>query len=150
MAWTHRRFTWRLDVGAAEKAFELAKQVKEVLSASVNGEPKHFRDAKISGMAYGLLEFACTISDRDRWWVGRRARLLADVLRAQTHVPLDLVAEDRVKLPAHMHRGKRWLRENRSGKDESDRVSGVAVRRGPRLGEPAGGYGRGERQRGPQ
>ena len=65
-------------------------------------------------MSFGILEFRVTISDRDRWWVGRRARFLVDAVRAETDLPLDLVSEEQTKLTVHMNRGKWHLKRARA------------------------------------
>lgn len=108
--WCHRRFTWRYTCGASERAFVLAAQVREVLEQALTDTPQFYRDAAITGMAFGVLEFQVTISDRDQWWVARRARFLLDQLRKRTEVPLLLVAEEKVKLVPHNNRGKYRLR----------------------------------------
>lgn len=110
--WTHRRFTWRYTCDAPEQAFQLASQVKEVLESALD-QPQFFRDAAITGMAFGVLEFEITISNRDQWYVAIKARELIDELRKRTDVPLELVSEERVKLSPHGNRGKYRLRRLR-------------------------------------
>lgn len=111
--WTHRRFIWRYTCDAPEQAFLLATQVRDVLQAALSDTPQFYRDAAITGMAFGVLEFEIVISDRDQWWVGRRARSLIDELRKHTQLPLEQVSEEKVKLVPHMNRGKYRLRRLR-------------------------------------
>jgi hypothetical protein len=117
--WCHRRFTWHYTCNASEQAFALALQVRGVLEQLVAETPQFFHDAAVTGMAFGVLEFQVTISDRDQWWVARRARFLVDALRQQTELPLMLVNEQKAKLSPHPNRGKYRLRrlrkEARSG-----------------------------------
>lgn len=108
--WTHRRFTWRYTPHTKTDLTPLVAQVCAMVGALVQATPQFYRDAKIGGMAFGVLEFSVTISDRDQWWVGRRARLLVDKIRTETSIPLDLVIEVSEKLPVHMNRGKWHLR----------------------------------------
>ncbi len=75
--------------------------------------PQFFRNGWIGGGALGIMEFGVTISDRDRWWVGRRARLLSEQLRKETDLPVTLMHEEPEKLPAHRNRGKYRLRRLR-------------------------------------
>lgn len=111
--WTHRRFTWRYTCDRPEQALALAGQVKAVVEDLMVATPQFYRDGSITGMAYGMLEFALTVSDRDQWWVARRARFLVDELRKRTELPLNLVSEERVKLAPHPFRGKYRLRRLR-------------------------------------
>lgn len=70
--------------------------------------PQFFSNLEDSGAALGLGEISVTISDRDLWWVGRRARLLTQDMNKLAGVWL--VNEQRTKLPAHNHpnRAARW------------------------------------------
>lgn len=116
MAWTHRRFTWRLHAQGLDLD-TLEFQVREVLEDAINNEPKHYRDAGVWGAALGVLEFSVIVSDRDRWWVGRRVRLFGEALRLNTELPLELVSSEFVKLPAHRNRGKYVLARQRREQD---------------------------------
>lgn len=107
--WTHRRFVWH--VTGAEP--ELYEQVRAVLQAAMDATPQFFRDAHINGDALGIMEFGITISDRDRWWVGRRARLLSEQLRKGTSLPVTLIHDEPQKLPPHPNRGKYRLRRRK-------------------------------------
>lgn len=111
--WTHRRFTWHYVCDSPSQATLLSEQVRQVLQAAMDDTPQFFRDATINGVSLGVLEFEMTISDRDQWWVGRRARFLAEQLRRRTDLPLNLVDEQRVKLAPHVNRGKFRLRRLR-------------------------------------
>lgn len=68
----------------------------------------------------GILEFQVTISDRDQWWVARRARFLVDAIRKETDLPLALVSEEKAKLPPHPRRGKYRLRRMRKATGVGD------------------------------
>jgi hypothetical protein len=111
--WTHRRFTWQVQCPDHDMALVWAQQVRPVLQRLMNDTPQFYRDAWMSGMALGLLNFQVTISDRDQWWVARRARFLIDELRKHTDLPLHLLSEDKTKLPAHPNRGRYRLRRQR-------------------------------------
>lgn len=111
--WTHRRFTWRYVPEKPVDLDPLVLQVADVLGSLCADTPQFFRDPLIQGMSFGILEFQVTISDRDRWWVARRARFLMDALRKQTQLPLRLVTEEQVKLVTHSNRGKYRLRRRR-------------------------------------
>ena len=108
--WTHRRYTWRYVPDIATDAEVLGVQVRAVLETVMEEFPQNFYNAEIRGMAFGVLEFEVVVTDRDQWWVGRRARILLEEFSKFTDVPLQLVSEEKVKKPAHMHRGARWLR----------------------------------------
>lgn len=114
--WTHRRFTWQVQCPDHNMSWVWANQVKPVLSRLVKDTPQFYRDAWLSGMAMGALNFQVTISDRDQWWVGRRARFLIDELRKNTDLPLHLLSEDKAKLAPHPNRGKYRLRRLRREK----------------------------------
>lgn len=92
---------------------KLKEQVHAVLQAALDETPQFFRNARIDGSALGILEFGVTISDRDRWWVARRARMLSEQLRKHTDLPATLIPEEPVKLPPHPNRGKYRLRRLR-------------------------------------
>lgn len=111
--WTHRIFTWHLAEPDPQKMTDLTGQVRNTLQEAMNTTPQFFRNAWIGGGSLGVLEFGVTISDRDRWWVGRRARLLCDQLRKHTDLPVTLVHEEPEKLPAHRNRGKYRLRRRK-------------------------------------
>lgn len=113
--WCHRRFTWRYTCNTSDQVTLLASQVQEVLQEALDATPQFYRDAEITGMAFGILEFGVIISDRDQWWVGRRARFLVDEFRKHTKLPLEQVSEERVKLPPHPNRGKYRLRRLQKG-----------------------------------
>ena len=115
--WTHRRFTWRYIPKDQTDLDPLVRQVAGVLGHLCGDTPQFYHDAKIQGMSFGVLEFAVTISDRDQWWVTRRARFLVDAVRRETDLPLNLVNEERVKLPPHKNRGKYRLRRMRKATD---------------------------------
>jgi hypothetical protein len=104
--WTHRRFTWHVP----NASLELYDQVDAILQAAMDETPQFFHSAWIGGSALGVMEFGLTISDRDRWWVGRRARQLSERLRQGTNLPVTLVHEEPEKLPPHPNRGKYRLR----------------------------------------
>lgn len=91
----------------------LTGQVRDTLQAAMDETPQFFHNAWIGGRALGLLEFGLTISDRDRWWVGRRARLLCEQLRKETDLPVTLVSEEPEKLAPHRNRGKYRLRRGK-------------------------------------
>lgn len=112
--WTHRRFTWRYVPEKPVDLVPLVQEVAEVLDQKCQETPQFYRDARIGGISFGILEFGVTISDRDRWWVVRRARFLVDAIRQETKLPLDLVSEDCDKLPVHMNRGKWHLKRARA------------------------------------
>jgi hypothetical protein len=112
--WTHRRFTWRYVPAKPADLVPLVREVAQVLGRICQETPQFYRDARIGGMSFGILEFSVTISDRDRWWVGRRARFLVDAIRRETSLPLDLVSEEQAKLPVHMNRGKWHLKRART------------------------------------
>lgn len=107
--WTHRKFTWHVP-GAGP---QLHEQVRAVLQAAMDQTPQFFRNAWIGGGALGVLEFGVTVSDRDRWWVGRRVRLLSEQLRKATDLPVTLAHEEPEKLPPHPNRGKYRLRRRK-------------------------------------
>lgn len=111
--WTHRRFTWQVSCPDHDQAWVWAAQVKPVLARLSKDTPQFYHDAWMSGMALGSLNFQVTISDRDQWWVARRARFLVDELRKNTDLPMHLVTEDNEKLPPHPRRGKYRLRRIR-------------------------------------
>ena len=111
--WTHRRFVWHVAEPDRQKMTNLTAQVHDVLQAAMDETPQFFRDAWVGGSALGILEFGLTVSDRDRWWVARRARLLSEQLRKQTNLPVTLMHEEPQKLPAHRNRGKYRLRRMR-------------------------------------
>jgi hypothetical protein len=92
---------------------ELTGQVRDVLQAQMTATPQFFHDGWIGGSALGVLEFGVTISDRDQWWVARRARLLLDELRKHTDLPLVLVSETKNKPLPHRNRGKYRLRRRK-------------------------------------
>ena len=108
--WTHRRYIWRYTPDVPTDAEDMAVQVRAVLDNVLEEFPKNFYDAVIRGMSFGVLEFEVVITDRDQWWVGRRARILLTEFSKLTDVPLELVSEETAKKPPHPHRGKRWLR----------------------------------------
>lgn len=109
--WTHRRFTWRYRAADPAALDQFVDQATAVLARLCEQLPQFYRDpADPSGMAFGILEFSVTISDRDRWWVARRARFLVDELRRDSDLPLGLMSEESRKLPVHMSRGKWRLR----------------------------------------
>lgn len=111
--WTHRRFTWQVTESAPGAAQSWGGQVVPVLARLMDELPQFYRDAQVSGFALGRFNFSVTISDRDQWWVARRARFLIDELRKETDLPLELLAEEKVKLPPHTRRGKYRLRRLR-------------------------------------
>jgi hypothetical protein len=115
--WTHRRYMWRWTPPTPADAEVFGDQARAVLQVALDEFPVNYSAAVVRGMAFGVLEFAIVISDRDQWWVGRRARLLVEELAKGTEIPLELVSVDKVKLEPHMHRGRRWLRaqERESG-----------------------------------
>jgi hypothetical protein len=111
--WTHRQFVWHVVEPDQVKMAHLTGQVHDVLQTVMDDTPQFFRNAWVGGGALGILEFGVTVSDRDRWWVGRRARMLSEQLRKHTDLPVTLVAEEPVKLPPHPNRGKYRLRRLR-------------------------------------
>lgn len=111
--WTHRRVTWHLTEVATDQAKDLADQVTQVMKDQMVKTPQFFHQGWMNGSALGMLEFGLVISDRDQWWVGRRARMLTDELRKHTDLPLALVSMQMVKPPPHPNRGKYRLRRMR-------------------------------------
>lgn len=111
--WTHRKFTWHYVEKDPQKMTYLTGQVRAVLQEQMSATPQFFHDGWIGGAALNILEFGVTISDRDQWWVARRARFLMDELRRHTDLPLVLVAETRQKPVAHSNRGKYRLRRRK-------------------------------------
>lgn len=112
--WTHRRFTWRYTPKDPADLVALVREVAQVLGRKCQETPQFYHDALIGGMSFGILQFSVTISDRDQWWVVRRARFLVDAIRRDTRLPLDLVSEEQAKLPVHMNRGKWHLKRARA------------------------------------
>lgn len=117
--WTHRRFTWQITTTNHDQLTIWANQVRPVLKRLVTETPQFYRNAWLSGMNLGTLNFQVTISDRDQWWVARRARFLVDELRKGTDLPLHLLVEDKAKLPPHPNRGK-YQRRRRSRRVNAD------------------------------
>jgi hypothetical protein len=111
--WTHRRFTWQVTCPDHNMIQVWATQVKPVLAKLMQDTPQFYRDGWMSGTFLGALHFQVTISDRDQWWVNRRARLLVDELRKKTDLPIQLMTQDKVKLPPHPNRGKYRLRRRK-------------------------------------
>lgn len=111
--WTHRQFIWNYAEPDPRRMTLLTGQVRDVLGSQMSATPQFFHDGWIDGQALGVLEFGVTISDRDQWWVARRARFLTDELRKCTDLPLVLVAESKHKPLPHRNRGRYRLRRLR-------------------------------------
>lgn len=115
--WTHRRFVWHYVEPDPQRMSELTGQVRDVLQAQMTATPQFFHDGWIGGSALSILEFGVTISDRDQWWVARRARLLLDELRKHTDLPPTLGPAVKEKPLPHRNRGKYRLRRRRKATD---------------------------------
>jgi hypothetical protein len=67
-----------------------------------------YQEPVVEGLPFGRLVFSFTVSGRDRWWVHRRAMILArDCYYALGQTERDVPEPDWESLAPHMNRG-RW------------------------------------------
>jgi hypothetical protein len=67
-----------------------------------------YRDPEVTGLPFGRLAFAFTVSGRDRWWTHQRAlKLATDVYYVLGMTERDVPEPDWEPLAPHANRG-RW------------------------------------------
>lgn len=107
--------TWEYSPTASQDPGEIAAMIRRTLDEFCQDWGQYYADPGVDGWELGRIQFGVTVTSRDQWWVGRRAKRVLSAIRAFTDVDIDLVKQVSVdRLPPHDHRSAAWLEEHRS------------------------------------